>query len=185
MANTTLGDFAAANLACAVESNKCLEKINLESNNVSPQTLVKLFEAANVQESLQEIKASNQKAQFLGNKVEMAITKAIENNKSLLKVGLHFDFGDCRNRVAVQLQKNLDRVRLKRIAHKLSAAKIPPAAAPAASAAASSSRTSGYLGGLPGQLPNIPRRQKSMTPASEAESSEYEYYYEDEEDGSR
>lgn len=185
IANTTLGDFAAANLACSIESNKRLEKINLESNNVSPQTLVKLFEAANVQESLQEIKASNQKAQFLGNKVEMAITKAIENNKALLKVGLHFDFGDCRNRVAVQLQKNLDRVRLKRVAHKLSAAKIPPAAPAASSAAASSSRTSGYLGGLPGQLPNNPRRQKSMTPASEAESSEYEYYYEDEEDGSR
>ena len=35
-------------------------------------------------------------AQFLGNKVEMAITKAVEGNKSLLKVGLHFEFGDCR-----------------------------------------------------------------------------------------
>ena len=44
MSNTTLGDFAAANLACAIESNKHLEKLNLESNNVSPQTLVKLFE---------------------------------------------------------------------------------------------------------------------------------------------
>ena len=43
--------------------------------------------------------------------VEMAITKAIENNKVLLKVGAHFQFGDCRNRVAVQLQKNLDRLR--------------------------------------------------------------------------
>merc|ERR1719471_2037659 len=120
MANTTLGDFAAANLACSVESNKALEKINIESNNVSPQTLVKLFEAANVQQVLSEIKASNQQAQFLGNKVEMAITKAVENNKTLLKVGLHFDFGDCRNRVAVQLQKNLDRVRLRRIQQKLS-----------------------------------------------------------------
>jgi len=180
MANTTLGDFAAANLACALENNKRLEKINLESNNVSPQTLVKLFEAANVQQCLQEVKASNQQAQFLGNKVEMAITKAIENNKSLLKVGLHFDFGDCRNRVAVQLQKNLDRVRLKRVAHKLSSA---PDAKPAQPS--SSSRTSGFLGGLPGQLTNNIPRQKSMTPASEAESSEYEYYYEDEEDGSR
>ena len=54
------------------------------------------FQAANVQQCVEEIKASNQQAQFLGNKVEMAITKAIENNKTLLKVGLHFDFGDCR-----------------------------------------------------------------------------------------
>jgi hypothetical protein len=45
---------------------------------------------------LSEIKASNQQAQFLGNKVEVAITKAVENNKSLLRVGLHFEFNDCR-----------------------------------------------------------------------------------------
>ena len=44
MANTTLGDFAASKLAASVESNKALEKVNIESNNVSPQTLVKLFE---------------------------------------------------------------------------------------------------------------------------------------------
>jgi len=175
MANTTLGDFAAANLACSIESNKALEKVNIESNNVSPQTLVKLFEAANVQQVLSEIKASNQQAQFLGNKVEMAITKAVENNKSLLKVGLHFEFNDCRNRVAVQLQKNLDRVRLRRVAHKLSQAQ--------AAKAAEGSRTGGFLGGLPGQLPARPK-QKEMTPASDAGSSEYEYYYEDEEEDS-
>ena len=58
--------------------------------------IVVLFQAANVQQVLKEIKASNQQAQFLGNKVEMAITKAVENNKTLLKVGLHFEFGDCR-----------------------------------------------------------------------------------------
>jgi len=44
MANTMLGDFAAGNLAKSIESNKALEKINIESNNVSPQTLIKLFE---------------------------------------------------------------------------------------------------------------------------------------------
>lgn len=177
MANTMLGDFAAGNLASSVESNKALEKVNIESNNVSPQTLVKLFEAANVQQVLSEIKASNQQAQFLGNKVEVAITKAVENNKSLLRVGLHFEFNDCRNRVAVQLQKNLDRVRLRRIAHKLSTA------AAAKAVTENSSRTGGFLGGLPGQLSAIPR-QKEMTPGSEAGSSEYEYYYEDEEEDS-
>merc|ERR1711981_945165 len=138
MSNTMLGDFAAVNLASSIESNKRLEKLNIESNNVSPQTLVKLFEAANVQQALQDVKASNQQAQFLGNKVEMAITQAVENNKSLLRVGLHFEFNDCRNRVAVQLQKNLDRVRLRRIAHKLSTAA-------AAKAVTNTSRTGGKL----------------------------------------
>ena len=44
MSNCTMGDFAAANLACALENNKTLEKLSIESNNVSPQTLVKIFE---------------------------------------------------------------------------------------------------------------------------------------------
>ena len=147
LANTSLSDFPAANLAAALESNTTLLKLNIESNNVSPQCLVKIFEAANVHQVLTEIKASNQMAQFLGNKVEMAITKAVEGNKSLQRVGLHFDFGDCRyhsnrdflffyphlihflcfrNRVAVQLQKNLDRVRLRRIQQKLSNSGGPP-----------------------------------------------------------
>jgi len=120
MANTTLGDYGAANLAAALEANATLQKLNIESNNVSPQCLVKIFEAANVQQVLTQIKGSNQMAQFLGNKVEMAITKAVEGNKTIQRVGLHFEFGDCRNRVAVQLQKNLDRVRLRRIQQKLS-----------------------------------------------------------------
>jgi len=120
LANTSMTDTAASVLANALEVNKTLEKINLESNNISPQTMAKIFEAINVNQVVTDIKGSNQQAQFLGNKVESAITKAIENNKVILKVGLHFQFGDCRNRVAVQLQKNLDRLRLKRVAHKLS-----------------------------------------------------------------
>ena len=54
------------------------------------------FQAANVQQVLTQIKGSNQMAQFLGNKVEMAITKAVEGNKTIQRVGLHFEFGDCR-----------------------------------------------------------------------------------------
>ena len=56
-----------------------------------------MFQAANVQQTLKDIKASNQQAQFLGNKVEVAITNAVEKNKTLLRVGLHFEFGDCRS----------------------------------------------------------------------------------------
>ena len=79
-----------------MEENIRLEKLNLESNNVSPNTLKKIFEAANVQQQLIEIKAANQASQMLGNQVEMAITTAVEKNKSLLRVGLHFEYGDCR-----------------------------------------------------------------------------------------
>jgi hypothetical protein len=63
------------------------------------------FQAANAQQVLTEIKASNQKAHFLGNKVEMAITQAIEKNKSILKVGLHFEFGDCLKKMVKKWSK--------------------------------------------------------------------------------
>ena len=52
MSNCTMGDFAAANLACALENNKTLEKLSIESNNVSPQTLVKIFEVSGESDSV-------------------------------------------------------------------------------------------------------------------------------------
>ena len=51
---------------------------------------------------------------------------------------LHLLLHYFRNRVAVQLQKNLDRVRLRRIAHKLSTAA-------AAKAVTNTSRTGGKI----------------------------------------
>lgn len=45
---------------------------------------------------------------MLGNKIEMQITDLVEQNSTLLRVGLHFEFNDARNRVSRQLQKNLD-----------------------------------------------------------------------------
>jgi len=125
LANTMMTDTAATILASSLEVNKSLEKINIESNNVSPQTIARMVEAIGVHQKVTDFKASNQQAKFLGNKVEMAVTKAIENNKTILKCGLHLQYGDCRNRVAVQLQKNLDRQRLRRIAHKLSTDSYP------------------------------------------------------------
>jgi len=120
LANTGMSDTTAMTLATALETNNTIAKLNVESNNILPQTMAKIFESINVLQTVVDIKGSNQQAQFLGNKVESAITRAIENNKAILKVGLHFQFGDCRNRVAVQLQKNLDRQRLKRLAQKQS-----------------------------------------------------------------
>ena len=44
LANCTMGDVAANNLALTLKSNKCLEKLNLESNHINPHTLIKIFE---------------------------------------------------------------------------------------------------------------------------------------------
>jgi len=115
MANTGLTDAAGQVLANSLETNKSLNAVNIESNCVAPQTLARIFEAINVQQSVTSVKAANQQAQVLGNKVEMAITKSVEANPFLLRVGLHLQAGDCRNRVATSLQRNMDRIRLQRV----------------------------------------------------------------------
>ena len=46
MANCMITDSVAAHLVSAIESNKALEKLNVESNSITPQTLVKLFEVS-------------------------------------------------------------------------------------------------------------------------------------------
>ena len=100
------------------------------------------------------------------------------------KVGKYFHF-PFRNRVAVHLQKNLDRQRLKRIAHKLSSTTAPEVAAER-KASTQGSRTGGLLGNLPGQLTNIPRQKSPGEIEAEAtgngdDDDEYEYYEESEE----
>ena len=44
IANTTLSDYAASQLAKSLEENIRLERLNVESNNISPNTLLKIFE---------------------------------------------------------------------------------------------------------------------------------------------
>jgi len=164
VANTNMTDWAAANLCHTLECNQALESVNIESNNVTPQTLAKLFEALNVQESVTELKAMNQAAQVLGNKVEMSIAQSVENNKTLLKVGLQFEFSDCQNRVAVACQKNMDRIRLKRIASVLAErAAFDPCAA------------------LRSIIPSDWTKAEAVEEVEE-EEDEYEYYTDDEEE---
>lgn len=49
---------------------------------------------------------------MLGNKAEMDITQYIEQNTTLMRVGLFFEFNDARSRVANHLQKNIDRSKI-------------------------------------------------------------------------
>merc|ERR1712165_302043 len=161
IANTSLTDWAAANLCHTLENNQLLESINVESNNITPATMAKLFESLNMTQSVKEFKAMNQAAQIMGNKVEMAITKSIEKNKTLLKVGIQFEYPDCQNRVAVHLQKNLDRIRIKRIAEKLA-----------------EREKSGYFMWPSVKPAEIPEQQKEWKKAEEPED-EWEYHYSD------
>lgn len=63
----------------------------------------------NDNEIYRDIRVIFQRSQVLGNKIEMEITQLVEQNPTLLRLGLHLEFNDARHRVAAHLQRNIDR----------------------------------------------------------------------------
>ncbi|XP_018015652.1 tropomodulin isoform X3 [Hyalella azteca] len=108
MANTGLSDRHLDALTSALAQNNTLRTLNLETNNITPPGVVRVMEALNKMHSVEEVRLANQQQGVLGNKIEMQLTNLIEENNTLLRVGIHFEFNDARNRVSRQLQKNLD-----------------------------------------------------------------------------
>uniref|UniRef100_A0A2P2I4M2 Tropomodulin-like n=1 Tax=Hirondellea gigas TaxID=1518452 RepID=A0A2P2I4M2_9CRUS len=108
MANTGLSDRHLVFITAALAENNVLRTINLETNNISPTGVVRVMQSLNKMHSIEEVRLANQQQSVLGNKIEMQMTNLIEENHTLLRVGIHFEFNDARNRVSRQLQKNLD-----------------------------------------------------------------------------
>lgn len=115
LCNVGLTDGPTFKLVDALKENKTLRTINLESNFLSGSMIRSLIEALLEQQTVLEIRACNQRPQILGNRIEMDITKLVEKNSSLLRLGLNFDVPDARMRVAKHLQDNNDSIRLTRI----------------------------------------------------------------------
>jgi len=114
ISNTGLSDRTVDGLAKALEVNSTLRVLNLESNQLTAVGVTRLIRALNAQKIVEEFRASNQLSHALGNKAEMEITSLLEHNPSLMRLGLFFEFNDARSRVATLLQKNLDRIRIRR-----------------------------------------------------------------------
>lgn len=115
LTNVGLTDRTALLLASAIERNHTLRVLNVETNFISPPVIVTLVKALLTQMSIEEFRASNQRSQVLGNKIEMEITDLVEKNTTLLRLGLHLEFNDARHRVAAHLQRNIDRIRQSRL----------------------------------------------------------------------
>lgn len=115
LTNVGLTDRTALLLAAAIERNHTLRVLNVETNFISPPVIVTLVKALLTQMSIEEFRASNQRSQVLGNKIEMEITDLVEKNTTLLRLGLHLEFNDARHRVAAHLQRNIDRIRQSRL----------------------------------------------------------------------
>ncbi|XP_074593416.1 tropomodulin [Brevipalpus obovatus] len=120
LANTGLTDGPCSVLIEALKENKTLTTLNLESNFLSGPMVRDILNAINVNQSIREYRAANQRPAILGNRIEMEVAKLVEQNKTLLRLGLNLDVPDARMRVAQQLQQNRDDLRLQRIGSKSS-----------------------------------------------------------------
>lgn len=115
LCNVGLTDGPCAVLVEVLKKNTTLRTISLESNFLSGLMIRNLIEAILENQTILEFRACNQRPQILGNRIEMDITKLVEKNSTLLRLGLNFDVPDARMRVAKHLQDNNDSIRLKRI----------------------------------------------------------------------
>ena len=108
LTNIGLTDGACEPLLESIKTNKTLTTLNVESNFISGSMIKNLIEAININQTIIEFRASNQRPTILGNRIEMEISKLIEQNDTLLRLGLNLDVPDARMRVAQQLKKNKD-----------------------------------------------------------------------------
>ena len=92
----------------ALKENKTLQTLNLESNFLSAPMVRDIIAALNVNQTIREFRASNQRPAIMGNRIEMDIAKLVDQNHTLLRLGLNFDVPDARMRVASRLQQNKD-----------------------------------------------------------------------------
>ncbi|XP_037964798.2 tropomodulin-1 isoform X4 [Plutella xylostella] len=109
LVNVGLTEHLALRLAAALEVNTALRVVNVETNFISPSGVKALVQSLNTTKTVEELRASNQRAQVLGNKIEMEITSLVEQNPTLLRLGLHLEYSDARHRIATHLQRNIDR----------------------------------------------------------------------------
>ncbi|KAK7793954.1 hypothetical protein R5R35_005818 [Gryllus longicercus] len=115
LSNVGMTDGVALKLADVLEQNNTLRVVNVETNFISPPVIVRLIKSLLGTKTMEEFRASNQRSQVLGNKIEMEITTLVEQNPTLLRLGLHLEYNDARHRVAMHLQRNIDRSRLRRM----------------------------------------------------------------------
>lgn len=115
MANTAISDQEARGLVELLETSPSLRILNVESNFITPELLAKLLRATLTTQNLIEFHAENQRASVLGNQIEMDMMLTVEENESLLRVGVAFQSMEARHRVSEALERNYERLRLRRL----------------------------------------------------------------------
>ncbi|VDM61381.1 unnamed protein product, partial [Angiostrongylus costaricensis] len=109
MANTAISDSEARGLVELIEKSPSLKVLNIESNFITPELLAKLLRSTLVTQTLTEFRAENQRQAVLGNQIEMDMMMSVEENETLLRVGIAFQSMEARHRVSEALEKNYER----------------------------------------------------------------------------
>ncbi|CAF1082121.1 unnamed protein product [Adineta ricciae] len=118
MANVGMTDIAGRTLAELIEANSTLKTVNAESNRLTGPIITEIVRSTLKNQTVIELRLSNQRSQILGNRVEMEVADAIAQNNTILRLNLHFDTLGPRIRVTEKLKQNLDALRKKRLSAK-------------------------------------------------------------------
>uniref|UniRef100_H2YWK0 Leiomodin-3 n=1 Tax=Ciona savignyi TaxID=51511 RepID=H2YWK0_CIOSA len=114
LASTRINDAVAMAIADMLKINRTIKVLNIESNFISGEGVVAIMNTLEENDTLEELRIDNQRAQF-GNKVENEMCEILDNNKTLLKFGYHFNLQGPRGRVADFLMRNYDMKRKTRV----------------------------------------------------------------------
>merc|ERR1711970_79387 len=125
LCNTGIGDLVAQELGQAMEKNKGVKSLAMESNFLSGDYIVQFIASCTKNNVVNELHLANQRALVLGSGQEMAIAKLIAAAPSLVRLGIHFGSPTARVKALEALCANADALRVKRTGGK-PAAPAPP-----------------------------------------------------------
>ncbi|CAJ0946693.1 unnamed protein product, partial [Mesorhabditis belari] len=115
LSNTAIADTEARCIEKLIENSPSLKVVNIESNFITPEMLARLLRATLKTQSIIEFHAENQRQGVLGNQIEMDMMLTVEENEALLRVGIAFQSMEARHRVAEALERNYERIRVRRL----------------------------------------------------------------------
>jgi len=115
LANTRASDKVARAFAESIRENNTLKSLNLESNFISGEAICELLEAINVNQKITEFRIANQRPQTLGVKAEQRIQSLLQDNTTMVNLGVFLDTANARVKVQEYLQRNKDLHRQERV----------------------------------------------------------------------
>lgn len=108
LANIQMPDHVGKLISEMLQENRTLVTLNIESNHLSGPIVADICRSTLKNQTLIDLRLSNQRAQLLGNKVEMEIANCIRQNSSLLRLGIHLDTLGPRVTIQETLKRNWD-----------------------------------------------------------------------------